>query len=538
MAGKKYKIKGVEDNDQLTYIGSLFRHAYSADWHVQVRFKKSQKRSVLASLLPDLAVGRTYNLTDAPKSKQKMTSFNWSNLVSKGTGEDLNLPAIPDIYRNEQYFVLEKKQSYLAIPQIELARVLFLQNSKLFHYALDSIALSIDFQSFQPDDKNLLIEINSTAQLSKNRFEQLFNLSKLAYTLFDKSGKASFLSIAQNLLKNRFDTTNKNGDLSTWWAFSFNVPKLNYSKLKASLYTSPNRWKGKTLHVVTEISSLTQVPNSLPENIHIFSRDWLKISVQQGKDDSTEQGSSPEYFEVNDAEAANSFLPEKIIQSQGESVFELNPKRKIETLTTKKKIHLVVDCIESDVADTESANTDLPTLLGTATPVVTSSNTEDEADKSAFDVFKSMVQAVDNVCSVSLVSYEIRRLHKVGSSRLQKLKNGGGPRFAAIAHFKSQSALESYSLIEIDLSDYGSKKPLSTLLFKYSCLDEARCRVDAILSALVGNSLQWPRAYFKSNKIVTAFIKHKPGLTSLSVDNANLKIGAWGTDVCNSINKI
>jgi hypothetical protein len=538
LAGRKYKIKGVEENDQLTYIGSLFRHAYSSDWHLQVRFKKSQKKSVLASLLPDLAVGRTYNLTDTPKSKQKITLFNWSNVVSESTGEGLNLPSIPGIYRNERYFVLEKKQGYLAIPQLELARVLFLQNSKMFHYALDSISLGIDFQSFQPDEKNLLIEVNSTTQLSKNRFEQIFNPSKLAYTLCDKAGKESFLSIAQSLLKNRLDAKNEKGELSTWWAFSFNVPTLSYSKLKACLYRSPNLWKGRPVHIVTEVFSLTQVPNSLPENIHIFSRDWLKISVQQGKDDSAERGSSPEYFEVNDAEAASCFLPEKIIQSLGESEFTLDPKRKFETLTTKKKIHLVVDGIESDITDTELASTDLSTLLGTATPVVSSSNTEYEADESVFEVFKAMIQVLDTLGKVSLVNYEIRRLNKVGNSRLQNRQNGGGSRLAAIAHFRRESLLESYSLIEIDLSDYGSKKPLSTLLFKYSCLDEARGRVDAILSALVGNSLKWPRDYFKSNKIVTAFIDHKPGLHSLGVNDAVLKIDAWATKVGDSICKI
>jgi hypothetical protein len=538
LAGKKYKIKGVEENDELTYIGSLFRHAYSADWHVQVRFKKSHKKSVLASLLPDLVVGRTYNVTNIPPIVPITRSIKWSKIVGFKAGKELGLQQVPGINRNERYFLLKAGDGYLALPQLELARILFLQNSKMFHYALDSISLGIDFQSFQPDEKSLLLEVNSTTQLSKSRFEQIFNPSKLAYTLCDNAGKASFLSIGQSLLKHRYDVKNKAGKLSTWWPFTFNIPTLSGSKLKVCFCQSPTLWEGKPVEVVTEITSLTQVPNSLPENIHIFSQDWLKISVQQSEDESVERDSSPECYEVDDAEVASSFLPEKIIQSQGASAFSLEPLIKVETVLTKKKIHLVVDGRESDVSESKLANTDLSTLLGTAIPVVTTSNTNDEVDKSVFKAFKAMVKLVVQSKDFNLVSYEIRRLHKVGYSRVHKKKPGGGPRLAAIAHIKCVSSLESYSLIEIDLSDFATKRSLSTLVFKYSCLDEARGRVDPILSALVAESLHWPRDYFKTNKIRTMFINHEPGLSPLRIDGSDLKIRAWAEKVSNSIIKL
>ena len=149
-----------------------------------------------------------------------------------------------------------------------------------------------------------------------------------------------------------------------------------------------------------------------------------------------------------------------------------------------------------------------------------------------------MVQRVVQSNNFNLVSYEIRRLHKVGYSRIHKKKPGGGPRLAAIAHIKSASSLESYSLIEIDLSDFATKRSLSTLVFKYSCLDEARGRVDPILSALVAQSLHWPRDYFKTNKIRTMFINHEPGLSPLQTDGRDLKIKAWAEKVRDSLVKL
>lgn len=191
----------MEDNDTLIYIGSLFRHEYSADWHVQVRFKKSNKRSVLASLLPDLVIGRTYNRTDESGTESPSKKIKWSRIVAHASGKELGLSPPKNLNRNERYFILSHGEVYLAIPQLELARVLFLQNSKMFHYAIDPVALGIDFQYFTPDQQNLLVEVNDSAQLSRSRFNQLFNQSKLAYTLCDDSGKKRFYQSKQAYLK-------------------------------------------------------------------------------------------------------------------------------------------------------------------------------------------------------------------------------------------------------------------------------------------------------------------------------------------------
>lgn len=534
LAEKQYKIKGLKDNDELLYIGLLFRTSHSADWRIQVRFKKSSIKSIPASLIPDLAVGRIYNAVDIePKAKESL-SFDWKGNVRKSSGEYLQLPPVGKITRYERYSIVEDNEGYLAIPQLELARVLFIQNSKMFHYALEPVALGIDFHSFRPDHKNLFIHVTPSAQLTKSQFERVFNPNKLAYTLADKNGVDSFLSISENFREFRYDTKEGNKEtFTTWWAFGFVPPELNGCSLTVTLQSCTGKYKSKDVRVVQEILAISNVPHLLPEKIHFISQEWLKASVRQQTTDNSKEAVGVEHYEIDGEQSASSFLPEKIVQAKGNMEFSLHPKRSAATVSRNGKIRLVSPNAEREVSGSQIATTDLPSILGTATPVVTSSNTSGPADISVFEGFRMMFEQVLKLVQLQHAGYEIKTLHKVGNSKRHLKKTDNSPRQAAIAHLRNPTTLESFTLIEIDLSDYV-KRPLSTLLFKYGCLDEARGRVDAILSALVAKSLKWPSDYLDANDITSKFVSHPPGFNAnTSSTNAQL-IKKWAkrtTDV-------
>ena len=539
MADRPYKIKGINDDDELLYIGSLFRHSYSTDWHLQVRFKKSDKRSVLASLIPDLVVGRTYNTTGEITVTEQSEQFTWSKIVGNRSGIQLNLESVAGVNRYERYFLLKNGDEYLAFPQLELARVLFIQNSKMFHYTLEPIALGIDFQYYQPSKDILIIEVCDSAQLSKSQFERLFNPNKFAYTLRDTEGNNSFLSINKSFLENRRDYKDEDGRLSTWWKFSFSAPKLKGSVLTISTHESTGIHNLKKVRVVTEIQSITNVPHSLPQDITYISKKWLKTSVANVSDNDNSSGiTTPDYYEIDDQQSASSFLPEKIVRSHGNNEFSLEPKRQAKTLTAKSKLKLIakdVDGSDVEISEAQIASTDLRSLLGSATPVVTSTNTSDEIDSSAFVAFESMVNIIKQHRNLELTEYSVRRLHKVGRSQNHWKKVGNRPRCAAVAHFRHAVNLSSYSLIEIDLTDFFPPRKLSTLLFKYDCLDEARLRVDPILSAFVAKSLKWPTKYFQDNHIKANFINHPQNLNVSISDSQGDLILNWAK---NSVEKM
>lgn len=532
MADRPYKIKGVDNNDELLYIGSLFRHAYSTDWHLQVRFKKSEKKSVLASLLPDLVVGRTYNSTSEISTTSNTEDFTWNKIVGNKSGSELKIKNIGDAKRNERYFLLKNEDEYLAFPQLELARALFIENSKMFHYALEPISLGIDFKYYKPTQDNLIIEVCDSAQLTKNQFERVFNPNKLAFTLTDAKAHVAFLSINNNFLNYRFDKKEKGDRLSTWWRFGFDAPALNGSRLKVFTNELTGTFNHRRVRVINEILSITNIPHDLPQNIVFTSKKWLRTALTKVTDSDNDLAIvAPTHYEIDDQQSASSFLPEKIIRAQGNHEFSLDPIRQAKTLTAKGKIRLIFNDAndrEVEISDVQLASTELPSILGDATPVVTSTNTSDEASSSAFIAFKSMIDLIQQHKHLELTEYAVRKLHKVGRSRLHKMKVGNSPRSVAIAHFSHSITLTSYSLVEIDVSD--TDKKLSTLIFKYNCLDQARMRLDPILSAFVAKSLSWPRKYLQENNIFADFITHPTGLNITAIDDQGDLIMIWANN--------
>lgn len=546
---KKYKIKGIEDNDELLYLGKLFRPPNKADWYIQVRFKNSEIKSVLASLIPDLAVGQQYNRTENAQSPTQITTFAWRKIVGNKSGVDLQLPPVDGIKRFERYLIVETNKGYVAIPQLELARILFLQNSKTFHYALEPTSLAIDFYTFTPDSENLIVQVNPTAQLTKGQFERIFNANKFAYTLADKAGRKAFLSINENFLKYRKSikgkTASNRDTYTTWWTFGFDAPTLHGCVLSAKVLKYGGIFGQNPIQIVSEITSLSKVPHSLPETIRFVSRDWLTTTVKKSDDTKREEGSTPELYEIDDEQSASTFLPARIVESKSSSEFSLEPSRSANTLTKSGKIRLVVNDTEREVSGSDIASTDLPDILGLAVPVSTSSNTSDMADVSVFDKFREMVNIIAQKPHFALAGFETKQLSKVGHSRVHLKKPNKAPRLAAIAHLRDTSTLESFTLIEIDLSDYiagdncsKDTKHLSTLLFKYGCLDEARSRVDPILLSLVDNSLNWPREFLTKNKIKSAFARHPPSLSSLPFSMSKQLIIKWANDTIKTINRI
>jgi hypothetical protein len=538
LAEKQYKIKRLEDNDELLFIGPLFRTSHSADWRIQVRFKKSPKKSVLASLIPDLAVGRLYNATHMEPNSHESLSFDWKGIVGNSSGEYLQLPQVDKLKRNERYFIVEDDDGYLAIPQLELARVLFIQNSKMFHYALEPVALGIDFHSFKPDHKNLLIHVTPSAQLTKSQFERVYNPNKLAYTLADKNGVDAFLSISKNFCQYRLDKKESNKEtFTTWWTFGFEPPTLNGCSLTVTLQSCTGQYKNSDVRVVQEILGISNVPHSLPENIHFFSQDWLKASVKQQPSDNDKDAVGVEHYEIDDEQSASSFLPEKIVQAKGNMEFSLQPKRSAATLSRNGKIRLLSQDTEREVSGREIATTDLPSILGTLTPVVTSSNSSEPADISVFEGFKMMFEQVLEIMQFQHAGYEIKTLHKVGNSKLHRKKTDNSLRQAAIAHLRNPTTLESFTLIEIDRSD-DPNKSLSTLIFKYGCLDEARSRVDAILSAQVAKSLSWPRDYLQANDIKSEFVNHPTGFDPNTSSTDAKLVKRWARNTIDALQRI
>ena len=538
MVDRAYKIKGVDENDQLLYIGGIFRFFGNSEWYVQVRFSKSKKKSVLASLIPDLCVGRFYNVTDISDTQAKLKSkpIKWSDVKAIENGKTLGLNPINGLNRNEKYFLLQKKNAWLAIPQIELARCLFLQNNKMFGYSLSPVALNIDFRRANVSQSNLIIEVTESAQLSKGQFEKCFNETQLAYTLCDSSALNSFLSIHESFrLKQK--TSKVGGSEVTWWNFGFNLPSLKGAKMELLLSEHISTYQGQNLYVANEIKDITGIPHTLPLDIEFISQKWTKVAVSQSMLNKEKLEVADEFI-IDDEQGASSFSPTKIISSHGIGTFSLSPNRLARTKTSKGKVRVINESGEAEASGSDLISTDLPTLLGSACAAIFVATTEDDGDdKNIFDNFKSMLKKLCEESDLTLAELRIQKLRKIKSFKSHMKKDGTGTRKAAVAHLISPSEnFEIITLIDVDQSDFptsGSKKSLSTLIFKFTHLDDARAKAETILDELVIKSLRWPRNSFEKNNISTQNANHPPYYWVRKVDDDAIE--RW---VVNTKNKI
>ncbi|GAC31723.1 hypothetical protein GPLA_0807 [Paraglaciecola polaris LMG 21857] len=508
----------------MLYIGGIFRFFGNSEWYIQVRFSKSKKKSVLASLIPDLCVGRFYNVPDISDAKGKtaLTRTNWSNVKAVKSGKELALNPINGVNRSEKYFLLQKKDMWLAIPQLELARSLFFQNNKMFGYAQSPVALNVDFRRSNVSQSNLMIEVMDSAQLSKGQFEKCFNATQLAYTLCDSSALNSFLSVHENFrLKQK--TSKVGGCEVTWWNFGFNLPSLKGAKMEMMLSEHISTYQGQNLYVANEIKGITGIPHTLPLDIEFISQKWAKLAVSQSTLNEEKLEVAGEFI-IDDEQGASSFSQTKIISSHGIGTFSLSPNRSARTKSSKGKVRIINETGEAEVSGSELINTDLPTLLGSASAAIFVATTEDDGDdKNIFDNFRSMLKKLCEESDLTLAELRIQKLRKIKGFKSHMKKDGTGTRKAAVAHLTSPSEnFETITLIDVDQSDFptsGSKKSLSTLIFKFTHLDDARAKAETILDELVIKSLRWPRNSFKKNNISTQNANHPPYYWVRKVDD-------------------
>lgn len=502
---------------------------------IQVRFERSDKRSVPAALLPDLVVGRRYNLTQNVNDEEFdstvafSTDIEWSKIIGNKSGKELGLPQIDkSTFRNERYVLIHVDGKVYAFPQIELARVLFLQNSKMFHYAIDKVSLGIDFQYLKNDSENLVINVGEHVQLSKSYFESIFNKNKLAYTLHEKSGLKSFESISNNYIKYRF-YNNETSEL--WWTFGFNLPSLWGAQM--GIRGIKHEHNEQTYFIVEEIESIGRIPHKLPENIEFFSTRWKTSNVIPGDNLAINQNAQQTYV-IDEGESASSFLPQNIVRSQTASQFSLEPSRNTKITTSKKKLLVTINKSDgegtSEDEKEQTGSLGLRDILGNATPITTSSNSEDiDKESDFYKNFEGMVRAICEYSGCKLNHLDVIALPYVKGFKLYK--KGNRARCAGVAHLVSKSSLTTYTLIEIDISD-KPLRALSTLLLTFNSIDHARAVVISVLEGLVYKSLAWPTEYIDSEGMNSAKLTHPQKLDELSEAEKKRAFNNWAINVC------
>ena len=458
------RFKGIKNNSKLLHLGDLFRSTTAKYWRINAWLSPLQKKCHAAfSNLPSFARGRVLNATgEKPKRDRASCSITRDSIISECDLNEFPEFAYASLARAEarqKGFLVETpgKPSFI-IPQLELARVLFLHSSYLCRAALTSETLTHEFDVQERlNEGKAIINVLTLSTFPKKAFDDAGTRRMLAWLLIDRNARKSFESIFRHY--KQYSRVNSGWEM---WTFSFEPPEmLGWS---FTFHGRPDETSNKFF--VEEITDLT-FHGSLPDSV-LFQHDSFK-RYENKRTGGTPNGSSwtqrPDEHEINDDETASNNNEPVILRNDTHTINFLGHTQTV-------KVNQVVESDtgasnpESNEIASEEVSTDEPTESGKL-PAADFSGPNDSTDltrmcESRFEAFNHMLELLQKN-GVTLLSKETTALPQSGRGQKHLLKNGE-PRVICCAEVRFEG--RHANILEVDTSDGVSK--LSSKIFSCS----------------------------------------------------------------------
>lgn len=230
------RLATFNDNVQVVHIGHLFRNSGHKEWRIFVWFNPMQERKwTRFTHLPLLSRAKVVNSTTKQINKaDRVIEFEASDLQRAKIIDFPNLSSFASVRNKDgaqSSFIYEAETPYSKtryhIPQLELARSLFLINSYFCRSCLSSTALQQEFDvQYEVERDHLEIRILPSSSFPKGALEQSAVVQLLVWLFSDQDVMDSYESIFRHYQQNR---EIKNGVES--WCFSFDPPPMQGWKL-------------------------------------------------------------------------------------------------------------------------------------------------------------------------------------------------------------------------------------------------------------------------------------------------------------------
>ena len=486
------RFKGIENNSKLLHLGDLFRSTTAKYWRINAWLSPIQnKRHAAFSNLPMLARGRVLNATgEKPKRDRASCSITRDSIIS-----ECNLNEFPEFAyaslakaeaRQKGFLIKTPGKPSFIIPQLELARVLFLHSGYLCRAALTSETLAHEFDVQEHlNEGKVIVNVLKLSAFPKNAFDDAGTRRMLAWLLIDRNARKSFESIFRHY--KQYSRVNNGWEM---WTFSFEPPQM----FGWSFVFHGRQGETSSKFFVEEVTDLT-FHGSLPDRV-LFQHDSFK-RYENKESAGTPNGSlwtqRPDEHEINDDESASNNNAPVILRNDTHTINFLE-----HTQTAK-----VNEVVESDTGApnpepnevaSEEVSTDEPTEGGKL-PAADFTGPNDATDltrmcESRFEAFNHMLELLQKN-GVILLSKEITALPQSGRSQKHLLKNGE-PRVICCAEV-SYEGRHAY-ILEVDTSDGTTK--ISSKIFKISQKKWLAMRL-GLITYLTEKTLGWPSIYIK-----------------------------------------
>lgn len=489
------KFKGVENDSKIKEIGSVFRRHGGSDWNINVTLTPHQQKQYFGfSQVPILARRRVLNATKVSQP----AGFTRSVIIASTRFwevEQIKACPIPSVNRardaKQWCFVFESGETRYFLPQIELARVLFLHTAYLARLSLIHDGLSQEFDVQQANELNeAWINILPTSSLPLNSRRDDALRQRLAWILLDEDARYSFESIATYQLKDGHDTNKYR-----LWDFQFDPPSLAGAELALRGHYEPD----VNAFFVYEIDGISKLPSSCPTDVPFIDPRCGDGQSGQGRVGQARRQAGSELI-IDDEEDPDTDLEEVQIEAPTIKFEFANPfnttrisARKIQTGGSGKE----EKSAESPKNNYLEVSTGEPSIHGKLSPAdysaATEKNDETNIYTDKFKAFDAMVQQLLNISDCVHMHREIRKLPTIYGYSKHLLRDGS-PRYLAWHVIKKGNNI--YSLVEVDTTDNQSS--LSTLLLKQKSGSLSWDKyVRELEIQLIKSSLVWPTSFLK-----------------------------------------
>ncbi len=492
------KIKGFGDDSLVVHIGDFFRYNSVPDWSVTLWCRPIQdKKYTYLSNLNLLSRGKLLISTAPNRSRVDLViTFKRGYKLTVST-----LSEFPEISVSKSVKDKEGIQNafcfnggngdLVVVPQLELARAIFLMNSYLCRACLNSATLHLEFDvQPHPVRSHVDIHVLKTSTFPKSAFDQSGTKQLLAWLLTDPSAMASYQSIYQHYQLNR----EFKGKLECW-RFSFEPPAMNNWRLHVKGRYSSD----KASYLIEEIIGIVfdvDVPNSIAFiNPAFVKRDLKDKSARAGSGGENWQNNEDE-FEVDDDQSASDQNETLVLDGDLSWISFTKPFDVYKQELMQDSSKLIMDKLTEKEAGRE-VSTDEPHQGGTL-PAADVGGKQDITDRerqfaSRFKSFDHMLQVLVSKHKCSIIQQETLSLPKVGRRKQHQLENGSPRAIRAVrVRYENNEAV----LLEIDTSD-GIKMLSTKVIFRSDERDWIE-HFTQIRKCIVVKSLAWPNELLDS----------------------------------------
>ena len=479
------------DDTTILAIGSLFKKLDNSQWGINLDLApKAAKGSLRLSQLPVLARKRVLNATQEYKPAGFHLSFTIDNTTSwqcKKLGDYPVSSAIRSMDRRQNCFYLKSNNIDIYIPQLELARILFLHDGYLSRSALESDYLKSEFSIEYVSPEVTRVNVLPSSSYPLKSLDDYESRRLLGWILIDPDARASYESISLFQKVNGYE---KGGYRQ--WEFEFNPPLLPSASFEVR-----GRFDRQTNSMlVYEIVGIRNIQATVPDEVEFFHPKLREYVHGEGDGAVRLVPERPSVHSVQDGVDANADTTPVLLRAPA-AIFEFSKAFNTRKVAEKKQEGANGKADESvGTKASENVSTE-ESIVGGDLPSAEWASESDETEDlqlyaNKFDCFELMLNELVASHGCVIKSKQLRKLPKLYRCNRHLLLDGN-PRCLAVVEVELNNNL--FHILEVDTSDGICS--LSTLLLKLISQRGLQEQLKLLEEELTQKSLHWPSKRLK-----------------------------------------